>query len=276
MSAQLLRAARAYVERLGFHLIVAWPKSKVPNLAFFPNGVKSATQDLELIERALRATRGGILSARVGNRLVVDVDVRSGAVESLAKALVGFGPLPRTWAAETPTGGAHYWFRSVDFFVRGNVLGKVELLRGNRLITLSPSQRAGGRYRWTQSPLDTELAEAPQWLKDLARVPERQKAPEADEAEDSPAVREQRASAYMQRFDGAISRAGGHARTMAAAVIVVRGFWLDDVAALRVMREWNHFCQPCWSEWDLKRKIADARQVGRMEWGHMLKKERAA
>ncbi len=276
MSAELLRAARAYVERLGFKLVVAWPSNKVPNTRFFPNGATSATQDLELIERALRATPGGVLSARVGQHLVVDADVRSGAVEQLAKALAGFGAFPRTWSAETPTGGAHVWFRPVDFFVRGHVLGKVELLRGNRLVTLSPSRRAGGRYRWTQHPLDTELAEAPEWLQRLARAPELAKAPEAGASVDSPEEREARASAYMQHFDGAISGAGGHARTMAAAVIVVRGFWLDDVAALRVMREWNHFCQPCWSDRELKRKIADARQVGRMAWGEMLRKERAA
>ncbi len=275
MNVELYRAARAYIERLDLSLVVAF-NNKIPNTAFFPHGVKDATKDLELIEQALRATPNATLAARVAQHLVVDADVRSGAVETLAKALMAWGNFPRSWSAETPTGGVHYWFRPVDFFVRGHVLGTVELLRGNRLVTLSPSRRAGGRYRWGQSPLDTELAEAPHWLKTLARAPEMQKAPERDDAEDTPEEREARASAYMQHFAGALSGSKGHARTMAAAVIVVRGFWLDDVAALRVMREWNHFCQPCWPEFDLKRKIADARQCGRMAWGEMLRKERAA
>jgi hypothetical protein len=272
-----MRAARAYVELLNLKLVVAWPVCKVPNLTYFPHGASDATQDLDLIERALRGTRHGILSARVGEHLVVDADVRSGAVEQLAKAQSpeGFGPLPRTWTAETPTGGSHHWFRHVDYYVRGHVLGKVELMRGNRLITLSPSIRAGGRYRWTQSPLDTELAEAPQWLQQLARAPEVPKRNHED-SEWTTQERESRARAYMAKFDPAIQGSEGSRRTIAAAVVVLRGFDLDDQTAFGVLSEWNQNCAPPWNDKDLRRKLRDARHNGRMEFGEMLRKVRAA
>jgi hypothetical protein len=274
MSAELLRAARAYIERLDLHLVVAWAGTKVPNTRFFPHGATSATQDLDLIERALHSTPQAVLSARVGEHLVIDADVRSGAVEGLAKACAGFGAFPRTWTAETPTGGVHVWFRPVDFFVRGHVLGTVELLRGNRLITLSPSRRAGGRYRWTRHPLETELAEAPAWLQSLARQPA---APERQtESVEDPDVRERRARAYMTKYDIAVAGQQGARRTMAAAVIVLRGFDLDAERAFSVLSAWNSMCDPPWSDHELRRKIRDAGRVGRMEWGQMLRQERAA
>ncbi len=275
MNAELFRAARAYVERLDFSLCVTGP-SKIPNIRFFPHGVTDATKDLDLIERAISGTRDPMLAARVARHLVVDADVRSGAVDQLAKSLVGFGPFPRTWTAETPTGGVHVWFRPVDFFVHGTVLGKVELLRGNRLVTLSPSRRSGGRYRWLQSPLDTELAEAPQWLQRISRVAIVDSEPR-HACEVEPQEREIRARAYFQVMDGAVSGSHGHARTFLAAQYAVRGFWLDDDTAFSVLSAWNHFCDPPWSDAELKRKIVQARLRGRMPFGDMLaEKTRAA
>jgi len=94
---------------------------------------------------------------------VLDVDVRHGGPEALAKQLDSFGSLPKSWLATTPTGGSHFWFNPVQFKPKGKLCQGVEVLTGNRLVTVSPSARAGDRYRWIRSPL-TELAHAPDWL----------------------------------------------------------------------------------------------------------------
>jgi hypothetical protein len=261
--ADLLRAAAGYVDLLGLSLIVA-DENKEPLPGFGP---KSATKSLRKIERAL--CRGATLAARVGRALVLDVDTRHDGHAALAKLLAHFGPLPATWEVETPTGGKHYWFDGVPFEIKGSLAKGCETLRGNRLITLPPSERAGGAYRWIQHPLKVRRAAAPQWMLDdirLAPVPVR----EHGSAED-PAVRERRARAWIAKADPAIQHQRGSDRTIAVAVRIVRGFDLDKDTALSVMRDWNSTCCPPWSDYDLKRKIHDAYRKGRMEWGAMLK-----
>lgn len=271
----MLTAAQAYIDKLGFALVVA-DSRKRPLTRFFPQGVKSATRDPAVIEQALRSCRGATLAARVGPaHLVLDVDVRHGGIEQLDRLEQGLGHLPCTWRAVTPSGGLHFWFRGVDFPTRGRIGGGIEVLRGNRLITLSPSQRAGGRYRWLNNPLETTLAEAPLWLLDLARQPKLESTPRHD----CPVAieeRERRARAYAQRVPGAISGSGGHSHTLKLAVVLVRGFELDADRALAVLSEWNRTCSPAWSARDLRHKIKSAAKDGRMPWGFLLGDRRAA
>jgi len=263
----LFRAARGYIERLGLRLVVA-DGEKVPLVHHgFPNGASSATTDLARIDRALASRRDPTLAARVGRHVVLDVDPRHGGHESLAKHLAYFGALPPTWQARTPSGGSHFWFRGVDFETK-NLAKGVEVLRGNRLVTLPPSQRASGVYRWEQHPLDVPLAEAPRWLLDAVRAPELpQRVPHrADDA----SQREKRARAYLAKVDPAVSGQHGHARTFFAAQLVVRGFDLEPDVALGLLHEWNRDCVPPWSERDLRHKVKEAVRRGRMPWGAML------
>jgi hypothetical protein len=263
----LVKAAVGYIERLNLSLIVAGA-NKIPNVEFFPQGVKSATQNVAKLERAIKATSGATLAARVGRHLVLDVDTRHGGHESLATIERTLGPLPKTWKQETPTGGLHFWFRGIPFDIKGMLATGVECLRANRLVTLAPSQRAGGTYKWIDHPLRTELAEPPDWLQRAIR---REPAPErkSDSTED-PAVREKRARAWLAKANGAVQGQHGSSRTIAIAVIVVRGFDLSKDVAFSILSEWNQRCDPPWSDYELKRKIDDAHRSGRMEWGALL------
>ena len=58
----------------------------------------------------------------------------------------------------------------------------------------------------------------------------------------------------------AISGAGGHAATFAAACWTVR-FGLSDPDALALLAEYNRRCQPPWTEKELAHKLHDARRV---------------
>jgi hypothetical protein len=66
------------------------------------------------------------------------------------------------------------------------------------------------------------------------------------------------ARAYLDKLPPAISGAGGHAATFAAACWTVR-LGLSDIDALALLLEYNRRCQPPWKETELAHKLRDAR-----------------
>lgn len=73
----------------------------------------------------------------------------------------------------------------------------------------------------------------------------------------------ERARRYLARVEPAVAGQHGDLRTFQVCCRVVRGFGLDDEAALAVLGQWNSGCQPPWSDRDLRDKIARARKYGR-------------
>ena len=159
--------------------------------------------------------------------------------------------------------------------MRGTLVTGVEVLRGNRCVTLPPSSRDSGRYEWIQHPLRTPLAAPPRWLLDAIRVPP-PPARSGDVCVSDPATRERRARAYLAKFDPAISGQCGHARTFLAAQVVVRGFDVEFDAALALLLEWNRNCDTPWAEREIRRKLREALRRGRMEFGAMVAERSAA
>lgn len=68
------------------------------------------------------------------------------------------------------------------------------------------------------------------------------------------------ARANLGKLPAAISGAGGHAATFAAACWLVR-LGLSDSDALALLLEYNRRCLPPWTEKDLAHKLHDARRV---------------
>lgn len=271
----LKRAVRGYISRLGSRLVVA-DENKKPLVAFFPHGVSNATQDLERIDAAIDSCSGATIAARVGDHhVVLDVDVRHLGHVRLAELETVNGPLPKSWRARTATGGEHIWFRHPDFKVRGTLAKGIEVITGNRLVTLPPSSRLGRSYEWTEHPLRTELALPWGWLSEAMREPP---TPERTQREnsDSPAVREKRARAFAAKMDPAIQGQNGAKQTMWAALAIFRGFDLDQSTAWSILSEWNKSCDPPWTDHDLKRKLRHAKEYGRKEWGFLLERNEVA
>lgn len=89
--------------------------------------------------------------------------------------------------------------------------------------------------------------------------------------ETSIVVRIRRASHYIGKMDGAVSGQGGHQQTWKVALILTRGFELSEGIALDLMaREYNHRCQPPWSEREMIHKIRGAAKDGRVPSGYLL------
>lgn len=81
---------------------------------------------------------------------------------------------------------------------------------------------------------------------------------------------ERRAMAYLERMPESVSGAYGHDAAWRAAVVLVRGFALDPVVALRILEGFNERCEPPWSPRELEHKIASAQKQARVPLGYLV------
>ena len=85
-------------------------------------------------------------------------------------------------------------------------------------------------------------------------------------------VRE-RARRYIAAIPPAVAGRHGDAATFRVCCRLVRGFDLDDNAAMSVLAEWNEKCDPPWSAPDLRAKLHAARRYGREPIGALVERQ---
>lgn len=242
---------------MGWPVLALAPGGKEPLTSFFPRGVLDATTD----ERVIRSIWHDCPDANLGiacqRFLVVDIDPRHKGDETMRDWVELYGRLPETPTAKTGGGGWHYLFQPVDFERNGKPGPGIDILQGNRFIVAAPSVTSSP-YRWLRPP-ETPLATLPSWLQALIKRPEPPpRVPVGDIREVSLERRIERARAYLEHADPAISGQNGSTRTLVVAAHVALGFMLPTDHALAAMRDWNGRCQPPWSDRELKRKIDQA------------------
>jgi hypothetical protein len=110
----------------------------------------------------------------------------------------------------------------------------------------------------------------------LERFPKPAPPPKVDrQANDSRDRLLVRASRYLEKMPPAISGSGGHRATFAAACALVRGFGLEPDDALALLVEiHNPLCAPPWSLPELRHKIKQAHQRGRLPFGFLAERSR--
>jgi hypothetical protein len=141
-----------------------------------PHGVYSASADPNIFERFdwAAADGCGIATGTPSGIDVLDVDVRDGnsrpfvdrgsspapaCVDGFA-TIAALGELPETLAAQTPSGGQHYWFRHIEGSRSRRVAAGVEWFSDKKLVVVPP---APGRA-WLNN---AEIADAPEWLRQI-------------------------------------------------------------------------------------------------------------
>jgi hypothetical protein len=170
------RAAIALAEH-GFHVLFL--SGKIPHSRLAPHGVDSATclgpavrafaRQAEDLNVGIAAGVGALTSVAI-----VDVDPRNGGDVMMDGIYLAHGPLPRTVRARSGRGdgGEHIYLRwpTVGSY-RGKLGQGVDLLRRGKYVVAPPSIHpdSGEPYTWVHSPFDTPIADAPDWLVDLAR-----------------------------------------------------------------------------------------------------------
>lgn len=265
----MLRAALELAAR-GWPVIPLNVRGKAPLSKLVRRGVEHATCDHEVIGGWWSQMPGANIGITCQRALVVDVDFRSDGDSNLETLLREHGPLPKT-LAQRSGGGVHYLFNLPGLPLRGKLIKGVDLVHGpRRYIVAAPSIHSNGRgYTWL-TPLRTPLADAPEWLVNLARhVDVGQLQGSARHASASSTL-VLRARCYVRMIPPAVAGQGGHAHTFLTASRLVRGFSLNPDEAYMVMSEWNRTCVPPWSESDLRRKIDQALHQGRMPFGTLL------
>lgn len=290
---KFLDAANHYARSaVGFAVLPLRAGTKVPLVA---RGVKDATRDLETIGAWWREWPDANIGIAIPDGLrVLDIDPKNLGNDSLDAMVEAHGALPTTIAQRTGSSGAHYLFavpRGIQTRTKlielpgAEILGGVdELGRPTRYIVGAPSMVPlnakghrnpnGGQYAWI-SRRGTPIAPMPAWLlelatEELARTP----SPAPASAPSAPDAVE-RARRYLEKVGPAISGANGHGHTFIVAQKLVRGFGLSDGDAFALLKSWNETCAPPWSDFDLRRKIQQARARGHMEPGALLERRRA-
>jgi hypothetical protein len=152
-------------------------KTKMPTTE---HGRDDATHDEETIRRYFHnGAQIGVATGPESGILALDVDVKPDkdidARPILAELEKQHGELPRTPIQRTGSGGLQYLFNYVEG-VRNSQsrLGRGLDIRGaGGYIVVAPSHNTSGPYEWLVSPDECPIADAPAWLIDLARKPER-------------------------------------------------------------------------------------------------------
>jgi hypothetical protein len=161
-------SAQQVYERLGWSIIPVDSTDKHP-LVQWRNYTSKRADSFETAEWGRRFPNAGIavICGKVSGLLVLDADGPLGTQEAIERGL------PDSPMAETPSGGRHVYFRSVDgvSFRNGAKLGeskKIDVRSDAGYVIAPPSKRLDGRrYRWLKHPDQTRLADPPEWFMKL-------------------------------------------------------------------------------------------------------------
>jgi hypothetical protein len=105
--------------------------------------------------------------------IVLDIDPRNGADQSLAQLEQAHGPMPGTLAAHTGGGGTHLWWRTDGQATgwKSSIGPGLDIKTAGGLLVAAPSRHANGgrRYGWRKAG-STTPSPAPTWLVHAART----------------------------------------------------------------------------------------------------------
>ena len=257
----LLSAALHYAE-LGYAVFPCVPGDKAP---LTEHGFKDASADSEVIKAWwARWPRANVGLATEG-LLVVDIDGADNrwlADEPLKQRELEIAPI-----SITPSGGRHHLFRQPEGKAWRNTARRIAPgvdTRANGGYIVGPPSLVGDvRYAWASGGLyvgPDDLPTPPDWLISvLDEITKPPRPPVRVPAVAATGDVENRAVAYLEAMPPAISGAGGHNATYAAATALVHGFGIDPDLALEILlAHYNPRCEPPWSEKELRHKVEDA------------------
>lgn len=221
-----LQAALKYASA-GLEVFPVKAGEKAPPLT--KNGLKDATTDPEQIKKWWKMWPDANVAIRCTNLLVADFDGKVGA-ESKAQLETKFGTLPATWIAKTGGGtkaepkeqGTQHIYKAPEGMNIRPGAGKYgypgfDIRANDSYIVAVPSV--------TRLPYETidnsPIADAPEWLTDIAKSGKNGSKPKAAITTDSPIPDGQR-NDTLTRIAGAMRRQGADQATIEAALFEVK------------------------------------------------------
>jgi hypothetical protein len=264
---KFLNAALAYAA-IGWYVFPCVPGGKEPLLKG-GGGCKGASADPDQIRKWWTASPKaniGLACGKSSGVYVVDVDC--GKVNGW-DSLQGLPSLPQTITADTPSGGAHFLFRSESPPANKNAFKPGIDIRGDGYyIILAPSVHPNGKeYQWREghSPWDIELAPFPDCMRPQIREVTQASKPVSIPTHRPHVMIEDRARLYLQQCEPAVQGLAGHDKLLWAARALVRGFLISEESAFSLLAsDFNPRCSPPWNlsdprEYkDFRRKVSEA------------------
>ena len=270
-----LDAALAYARHRLYVLPVWWPSDGVCACPSGPRCGRNAAKhpltehgllDATLDERRIRSwwrrwpeANIGIALARSG-LVAFDVDTAD-AHRAFAAIEAEYGRMHPRQLSGSGNGNLHAFAKAPLHAIRGVLDGIT--LRWRNYVLAAPSRHVtGGLYAWEPgcAPWDAEPTEL------ATTLVERMRRREAPRAEPRPAppgsgdARAKRARAYVAKMAPAIQGHRGNDALFRTICWVMHGFGLDnDTTRSIIVDDYNPRCEPPWSDLEIDRKIADAR-----------------
>lgn len=134
----------------------------------------------------------GVLTGPVSGILVIDVDPRSGGLETLAAWEKEYGPLPPTLMVQTgkfgDVRGRHLYFRYPEFKIGNKVgsIGKGIDVRSKGGVVVAPGSCHASGIRYSCDDPSAPIAELPTWLAEKLKAPAKKTTPNQNGAGSQP------------------------------------------------------------------------------------------
>jgi putative DNA primase/helicase len=141
-----------------------------------PNGLKDATDDIDLIRQWWSLwpdANIGIATGATSGIIVIDGDGEEGK-RSIKELIQEHGELPQTAMQKTGSGGLHILFKHPGWFVQNSVkklAPGIDVRGDGGYIVVPPSNHVSGHnYQWIYHPKDAGMADVPKWLADMLQT----------------------------------------------------------------------------------------------------------
>ena len=173
----VLKAARAYIDRLGWAVLPCHGKAPAQPEKAGGHGYLSATRDYAEFEHTWRvyAADSVGVACKPNGFFAIDVDPRDGGDETMAKLTAEHGDFPHTVRQISGAGGEHILFRAPESFDPVGSLGDGVQVKWCGYIIAAPSLHEKTRrpYAWSVDhlPSETPIAEPPAWLLERCSKP---------------------------------------------------------------------------------------------------------
>jgi len=228
------------------------PRGKRPLVAWldFQIRIASASEINDWFQRWPDANVG-IVTGRISQLVVADVDAQHGGLESLTQLERAHGPLPRTVEAITGGGGRHLYFVHPGGTVHNRVAVHpgIDLRADGGCVVAPPSVHPSGRrYAWAAACAPDQLAIAPlpAWFLDPTRA----------------ATRAGHGLMHWRRLvrEGVVE--GERNATLASLAGHLLWHGVDPEVALELLLAWNRVrCQPPLPDNEVARVVQSIAQL---------------
>ncbi len=160
MQSNILNQALYLSEKIGWSVIPVGVDKK-PTIAWKPYQTQKATSEQIKSWFSASGTNLGIVTGKISNLIVVDIDVRNGGSDEAFKDI-------NTIKCKTGGGGWHYYFKYEDGIQnKAGIQQGIDIRGEGGYVVVPPSiHKSGNSYEWINSPENTEVLVLPEFVKE--------------------------------------------------------------------------------------------------------------